>query len=105
MNSKLCTCEKDRQITCIIHPHRDSSRSPVGYVAMPKALTAENGAKGLLIGEFSVEADLTCSACYFGIPKDDCEVCGGEVEYRQFFPIDWTTIKAIYAKAVEHLAT
>ncbi len=49
-------------------------------VIMPINLTAENGAKGLLIGEFWAEA------------PDGTKVM-----------IDWTTIKEIYAMAVNHL--
>lgn len=46
---------------------------------LPRKLTAENGAKALLIGEF--------------------------FETGSYLPVSWTTIKAIYAKIVEHFAT
>lgn len=74
------------------------------YVLMPRHLTAENGAKALLSGEFSVEYMATCSGCYFDDPQEDCEVCGGEVEYRESVQVDWGTIKNIYAKVVDCLS-
>lgn len=43
-------------------------------VIMPKELTAENGAKALLIGEFQEEIELTCSACDYHGPQNDCEL-------------------------------
>jgi hypothetical protein len=69
-------------------------------VLMPKELTAENGAKALLIGEFHVETQ---------VPNPDYdEFLDDEDEEPQFFtqqiPVPWDTIKKIYAKAVEHLA-
>lgn len=72
-------------------------------VMMPRSLTAENGAKALMIGEFSIEVDLTCSSCFYDEPQPECEVCGGEIHYTENKIIDWTTIKEIYAKAVEAL--
>jgi hypothetical protein len=53
--------------------------------------------KAALIGEFSFEIKQTCSACYFDEPDDDCEVCGGAVQYLQPVTVPWTTIKEIYA--------
>lgn len=44
------------------------------FVLLPKSLTAENGAKALLIGEF----------------------------YEGKTPVTWVTIKDIYKKVVEH---
>jgi hypothetical protein len=69
-------------------------------VLMPRELTAENGAKALLIGEFHVETQ---------VPNPDYdEFLDDEDEEPQFFtqqiPVPWDTIKKIYAKAVEHLA-
>lgn len=74
-------------------------------VMLPSTLTAENGAKAALMGEFYEEVEMMCSACNYDIPQEDCEVCGGEVTWTQRAPVSWTTIKGIYAKAVEHLAT
>lgn len=73
-------------------------------ICMPSKLTAENGAKALLSGEFSETVVITCTACYFELYGDvDCEVCAGSGEYLQDVPISWTTIKAIYAKAANHM--
>lgn len=71
-------------------------------VLMPRALTAENGAKGLLMGEFEEVIESTCMEC-FGIRKNDCKYCQGTKITRIIFPISWTTIKEIYAKCVENL--
>lgn len=74
------------------------------YILMPRSLTAANGAKGLLLGEFTILHTATCSACAFDKPEEDCEVCGGDVEYTESIQVDWSTIKAIYATAAEGLA-
>lgn len=78
-----------------------ASRSPGCYVAMPKELTAENGAKYLLIGEFSEIIEIDCCEC----AGDGCEECNGNGHHNQKVPVSWTTIKEIYAMAVKHLAT
>jgi hypothetical protein len=69
-------------------------------VLMPKELTAENGAKALLIGEFHVETK---------VPNPDYDAfLDDEDEEPEFFtaqiPVPWDTIKKIYAMAVQHLA-
>lgn len=71
---------------------------------MPRSLTAENGAKAALIGEFFVPVQVACNQCdNEGILSDgtecaDCEGTGTVIDHEI---IDWTTIKAIYKKAVE----
>lgn len=76
----------------------------VDMVLMPRSLTAENGAKALLAGEFFIEipeqyycncGDSGCEACE--LTDDDCLTLTRQVA------VPWTVIKQIYAKAVEHL--
>jgi|TARA_R110000851_G_scaffold85152_3_gene185332 hypothetical protein len=62
-------------------------------VVMPRRLTAENGAKALLIGEFFEEHE--CS--YY---DSDGEL----VEYIEKVPVSWGTIKEIYKKVAAHYA-
>lgn len=73
-----------------------------GFVLLPLTLTAENGAKGAMLGEFSFTTEVTCSAC--SCPCDgaseDCEVCDGQGTYSQKITVPWDTIKEIYAAAV-----
>lgn len=78
---------------------------PAGYVLMPKALTAENGAKAALIGEFTILHEVTCSGCAYDEADDDCEVCGGEIEYTERVAVPWDVIKDIYAAAVKACGT
>lgn len=87
-------------------PRQAGLPSVVGseYVVMPKALTAENGAKAALIGEFTIKHQATCSACHFDVADADCEVCGGEVQYVEHVTVPWDTLKAIYAAAVQACA-
>ncbi len=68
---------------------------------VPKRLTAENGAKGVLFGEFSETTFISCPEC-FG--DDDCETCdcSGRIEIK--VPVSWTTIKTIWAKGCEHFS-
>jgi len=73
---------------------------PDGWVMVPKRLTAENGAKAALIGEFSLEYSLTCHECF----GEGCEDCSGDGAWTNTVPIDWATIKDIWAKAIDHFA-
>ena len=57
---------------------------------MPERLTAENGAKSLLIGEFYE---------VIHIEQDGLMNSGN---YQVKVPVSWTTIKKIYRAAVEH---
>lgn len=74
-------------------------------VVMPRELTAENRAKALLMGEFYSEVEMTCDWCDGEgfVDNEGCEACRGAGDYTMRVPVTWTTIKAIYAKAVEHL--
>jgi hypothetical protein len=58
---------------------------------MPAELTAENGAKALMVGEFFEEHEFS----YY-----DSE--GELVEYTTKIPVSWDTIKSIYKKLVDH---
>ena len=71
-------------------------------VVMPRELTAENGAKGRLSGEFHEVIELECTACDQN--DEDCEVCSGNGSYTYRVPVGWDTIKEIYKMAVKHLA-
>lgn len=73
-------------------------------VLMPRALTAKNGAKEALMGEFDFSVTMTCPECHPDDPNPDCEVCAGSVEYEQPHTVPWTTIKRIYTAAVDLLA-
>ncbi len=75
--------------------------APPGYVMVPMRLTAENGAKGALSGEFSETKFVNCPEC-FG--DDECETCDGSGRIEITVPVTWTTIKDIWAKGVEHFA-
>ncbi len=79
----------------------NSPVTPDGWVMVPKRLTAENGAKGVLSGEFSETTFISCPEC-FG--DDDCETCdcSGRIEIK--VPVSWTTIKTIWAKGCEHFS-
>ncbi|MDH0784638.1 hypothetical protein N5D10_15595 [Citrobacter freundii] len=77
----------------------NSPVTPDGLVMVPMRLTAENGAKGLLSGEFSETKFINCPEC-FG--DDECETCDGSGRIEITVPVSWTNIKAIWAKGVEH---
>lgn len=74
---------------------------PDGYVMVPMRLTAENGAKSALSGEFSETKFVNCPEC-FG--DDECETCDGSGKIEITVPVSWTNIKEIWAKGVEHFA-
>jgi len=90
-------------------PMTESSAPPVpipdGYCLMPRRLTAENGAKALLLGEFKLEVTRECPECLeLDEPAEGCEICDGEGEYAQRHTIPWDKIKFIYSEAVKGLA-
>lgn len=74
---------------------------PEGYALVPSKLTSENGAKGVLSGEFSETKFINCPEC-FG--DDECETCDGSGRIEITVPVSWTSIKEIWAKGVEHFA-
>ncbi|EBU3824397.1 hypothetical protein ABUN89_001493 [Salmonella enterica subsp. enterica serovar Bareilly] len=79
-----------------------SGNSPVipgGLVMVPKKLTAENGAKSLLSGEFLETTFISCPECF---TDEECESCDGSGRIKIEVPVSWTTIKAIWNKGVEH---
>lgn len=85
-----------------LHPNAGNSPAiPEGYVIVPMRLTAENGAKGVLSGEFSETQFVNCPEC-FG--DDECETCDGSGRIEIKVPVSWTTIKEIWIKGVEHFA-
>ena len=78
---------------------------PEGYCVMPRRLTAENGAKALLLGEFKLEVTQECPECReLDEPVEGCEICDGGGEYGQCHMIPWDKIKFIYSEAVKGLA-
>ena len=84
-----------------LYRHAEQPVVPEGYVMVPMRLTAENGAKGVLSGEFSETQSVNCPEC-FG--DDECETCDGSGRIEITVPVTWTTIKEIWAKGVEHFA-
>jgi len=83
----------------------DELTIPDGYCIMPVRLTAENGAKGLLLGEFQLSVTQDCPECAeLEEPSEFCNICDGEGEYGQQHTIPWDQIKFIYSKAVGGLS-
>lgn len=74
---------------------------PEGWIPMPKKLTAENGAKAALSGDFTEHKFINCSEC-FG--DDECESCDGSGLIKVEVTLSWSTIKAIWEKGADHFA-
>ena len=76
-----------------------------GFIFLPKELTAENGAKAALIGEFFEITNVRCDECD-GNGEDEygdaCQECEGAGICEQKTIVSWTTTKQIYAAAVKH---
>jgi hypothetical protein len=77
---------------------------------MPRELTAENGAKGLLSGEFKEGYKSVCELCggdgrvwdRYGY-SSECPQCNGYGELDKSVAVSWTTIQEIYKMAVKGL--
>ena len=91
----------DRVEAVLVGMEQPAPVVPDGYVMVPMRLTAENGAKGALSGEFSETKFVNCPEC-FG--DDECETCNGSGRIEMKVPVSWTTIKEIWIKGVEHFA-
>lgn len=101
------TVEEVRNLTALEDFVRGADhKHPIKLQAprMPRKLTAENGAKARLIGEFQESIEDICTECCgrsvdsYG---DDCEECDGVGAVVREIPVQWTTIKEIYRKIVE----
>ena len=66
-------------------------------ILLPKKLTADNGSKALLIGEFHETLNIDCPTCY----GDGCKDCLNQGFHIVKVQVSWTTIKNIYKKIVE----
>ena len=102
-------CKLDRESPQVepAAPHQSEPVAvvPEGYCLMPRSLTAENGAKALLIGEFKLKVTMVCpECCELEEPTEGCGICDGEGEYVQQHTIPWDQIKFIYSEAVRGLA-
>ncbi|MEW9678760.1 hypothetical protein [Pseudomonas sp. TE50-2] len=87
------------------HQREPAVSIPDGYCLMPRRLTAENGAKALLLGEFKLNVVRECPECRdLEEPVEGCDVCDGEGEFAQSHTIPWDQIKFIYSVAVKGLA-
>ena len=92
-------------LSASVEPSAAAESIPEGYCLMPRRLTAENGAKALLLGEFKLEVTRECPECLeLDDPAEGCEICDGEGEFAQRHTIPWDQIKFIYSEAVKGLA-
>lgn len=101
---QLCKILPGDMVEIVEIAMRKTGNSPVtpdGWVMVPKRLTAENGAKGALSGEFSETTFISCLEC-FG--DDDCDTCDGSGRIEIKVPVTWSTIKSIWDKGLEYFA-
>ncbi len=107
-----CVADADREITMRSSYDKGiawaawraatSQAVPEGYCIMPKTLTAGNGAKGALIGEFYTEHFVRCDECDSEGSEDaPCEECNNQGGHSERTYIDWPTLKNIYRMAVD----
>lgn len=87
--------------------YRPPTQNATGdLVLMPARLTAENGAKAMLIGEFFETIEHPCH-CQCGQGPEDCDACfltdEEMIPETLQVPVSWSTIKSIYRRAVENL--
>lgn len=88
-----------------LYPEDEPLGGMLDFAGLPPSLTYENGAKGLLIGEFFEEVE-SYNPTYCGCGECDfCHRYPNEPEtITEKVPVSWTTIKEIYAKVVDHFA-
>ena len=108
MNTKDCAAPFKAKQMAIKASDEVASSANNELVMMPRSLTAENGAKTLLMGEFYETLLIPCRSCDGdgqGHNGEHCLDCGGHGNDTVQVSVNWTTIKAIYAKAVDGLAS
>ncbi|HFK7184700.1 TPA: hypothetical protein ACG0BA_000292 [Serratia odorifera] len=81
----------------LAQPVSSGYKLPDGFCIMPLTLTAANGAKGALSGEFKVSRTVRCHEC----GGEGCDDCGDAGEFEEETTVPWDTIKDIYRAAVE----
>lgn len=86
------------------HPPQASATVPEGMAVVPVELTAENGAKAALMGEFDVKVGHRCGECADIGESDDCLECGGRGVIVEQVAVGWPVIKAIWSAGVAHFA-
>ncbi|HIF6165116.1 hypothetical protein [Vibrio alginolyticus] len=59
--------------------------------------------KNPLRGEQSITVQQRCSACAYDMPDEECEVCGGEIEFETHHTIPWTEQKETLSMAFKVL--
>jgi len=98
----------DTSLSNISHYIELDEIKPSDSVLLPRKLTAENGAKALLSGEFIQTVEVNnpdycgCGDLYCGT----CETSPNEPEtITEEVYISWDNIKAIYSKIVSHFAS
>lgn len=97
--------ERTEKAEAALSAANEKPHVPSGYCIMPESLTAENGAKCALSGEFFTETDITCEECGGDCDEDDpCEHCNGLGVQTVRAAIRWSTIKDIYKMAVDATA-
>lgn len=85
---------------CKLPANTPCKEAPDGCCIMPIKLTADNGAKGALSGEFHVTHRIICQSC----GGEGCEDCNEDGGWDAKIPIGWDTIKRIHEAAVEACA-
>lgn len=75
-----------------------------GMALVPTRLTAENGAKSALSGEFNVAVETDCDDCDDCELEEICQTCLGEGYTVRYEPVSWTMIKDIWAAGISHFA-
>ncbi|MDZ5602554.1 hypothetical protein SJI00_07190 [Pseudomonas sp. RP23018S] len=102
---EVVRCWLETYLSASTEPSALVMQIPEGYCVMPRRLTAENGAKALLIGEFKLETTHECPECAeLEEPAEGCEMCDGTGEYGQPHIIPWDQIKLMYSEAVNGLS-
>lgn len=78
----------------------DRIKKALKLLDMVETESAFNFLKYVMIGEQALKSTHLCHRCYeHEEPDENCELCGGEGEYREMHVIDWTTQKETLSMA------
>lgn len=93
-----CYMEMSKRPAPVVNPEFTGATAvPDGFCIMPLTLTAANGAKGALSGEFKVSRTVRCHEC----GGEGCDDCADAGEFEEEITVPWDTIKDIYRAAVD----
>lgn len=83
------------------NPIRSAAEPVADSALLPRELTAENGAKAALMGEFSETLEVVCPDCGGDDVDFTCPLCADSGLIVERIPVSWDLLKVIHRRVVQ----